>query len=254
MEKTSPLELPSASLLSPHLFSPRILYGLGSNFGRLLQIDIDIDVGSRPSIRTTLPPAENRSLFLRQRTASSFSNLSAKAENLCPFSPLPSEGREPDTMLTYFTRNPPEMMGKNLKKKRRSSLWATLPSRCSTKKLHQQEHTAINEHDPLSAGGQSRQGCSICHRRIYPQLAFKVSVELKFEHHSHEGKSFLSHLLSFLIVRRFRGNPSHLLLSPECQQAHLAEKSKIHERPDAYSCEKALHFVSSLSVQTAWEQ
>ncbi|KAL0925491.1 hypothetical protein M5K25_003828 [Dendrobium thyrsiflorum] len=59
--------------------------------------------------RQPLPPAENRcsfqpfgkcNLFLRQRTAlpsnlqakaetHSFSNLSAKAENLCPFSPLP---------------------------------------------------------------------------------------------------------------------------------------------------------------------
>ncbi|KAL0904362.1 hypothetical protein M5K25_026456 [Dendrobium thyrsiflorum] len=71
--------------------------------------------------RQPLPPAENRcsfqpfgkgNLFLRQRTAlpsnlqakaetHSFSNLSAKAENLCPFSPLPGEGREPDTVLTY---------------------------------------------------------------------------------------------------------------------------------------------------------
>ncbi|KAL0928261.1 hypothetical protein M5K25_000134 [Dendrobium thyrsiflorum] len=36
--------------LRPHLFSPRILYGLGSNFGWKLQIDNAIDVGSKPSI------------------------------------------------------------------------------------------------------------------------------------------------------------------------------------------------------------
>ncbi|KAL0904621.1 hypothetical protein M5K25_026750 [Dendrobium thyrsiflorum] len=47
----------------------------------------------------------------------SFSNLSAKQRIYVLFHP-PSEGREPDTMLKNFTREPPEEMGRNLKKKK----------------------------------------------------------------------------------------------------------------------------------------
>ncbi|KAL0927386.1 hypothetical protein M5K25_001551 [Dendrobium thyrsiflorum] len=92
-----------------------------------------------------LHPAENRnnlpspgrepqqSSFTRQRTATIFlhpaenrNTLPYPAENRYPFSPLPGEGREPGTMLTYSTQKPPEMMGRDLEKIRRSSLLGNL--------------------------------------------------------------------------------------------------------------------------------
>ncbi|KAL0928774.1 hypothetical protein M5K25_000696 [Dendrobium thyrsiflorum] len=72
------------------------------------------------------------------REPMSFSLSLVMAENCLPFPTFqqrkrtyvlfhpPGEGREPNTMLKNFTREPPEEMGGNLKKKRRSSLWATL--------------------------------------------------------------------------------------------------------------------------------
>ncbi|KAL0908525.1 hypothetical protein M5K25_023021 [Dendrobium thyrsiflorum] len=73
------------------------------------------------------------SSFTRQRTATIFlhpaenrNTLPYPAENRYPFSPLPGEGREPGTMLMYSTRKPPEMMGRDLEKIRRSSLLGNL--------------------------------------------------------------------------------------------------------------------------------
>ncbi|KAL0922885.1 hypothetical protein M5K25_006914 [Dendrobium thyrsiflorum] len=75
--------------------------------------------------RSTLPsPVENRSTL--PSSAENRSTLPSPAQNRYPFSPTPGEGREPDTMLTYFTRKPLEMMGRDLKKMRRSSLLGNL--------------------------------------------------------------------------------------------------------------------------------
>lgn len=54
----------------------------------------------------------------------------------------------------------------------------------------------------------------------------------------------LTHLLSFLIVMRFQGNPSHLLPSPKCRQAHLAGNSKIHEHPRSQEKEASAPIIS----------
>ncbi|KAL0904206.1 hypothetical protein M5K25_026284 [Dendrobium thyrsiflorum] len=92
------------------------------------------DTGQRTYVFFTIPSDGREPLFLWQRTAQSssgreplpsFPTFRQRQRTYVLFHP-PGEGREPDTMLTYFTRKPPEMMGRNLKKKRRSSLWATL--------------------------------------------------------------------------------------------------------------------------------
>ncbi|KAL0903964.1 hypothetical protein M5K25_026030 [Dendrobium thyrsiflorum] len=107
--------------------------------------------------RSTLPsPAENRSTL--PSPAENRSTLPSPVENQCPFSLLPGEGRELDTMLTYFTRKPPELLGRNLKKKRRSSLWATFNSflgDCPEMLVYTQTSAIFEPHKSHRAGGQA---------------------------------------------------------------------------------------------------